>query len=69
MLESHKQSLADVLQSRYSLKFRKFHKKTPVLEFVFDKDADLKPNVPVENGISFDLLLFIKSVTSRPLQS
>ena len=33
--------LSYVLQNRYSERFRKFHKKTSVLEFVFDK-ADRK---------------------------
>ena len=32
-----KQSFADVLQNRYSQKFRKFHRKTPVLESLFSK--------------------------------
>ena len=37
-----KQSFADVLQNRRSSKFRKCHKKTPVLESLFNKVADLK---------------------------
>ena len=32
-----KQSLEDVLQNRFSSKFRKFHRKTRVLEFLFNK--------------------------------
>ena len=31
-----------ILQNRYSSKFRKFHKKTPVLESLFNKVAGLK---------------------------
>ena len=35
----HKQSFADVLQNRYSQKFRKFHGKTPVLESLLKRDS------------------------------
>ena len=34
-----KQSFIDVLQNKSSLKFRKFHRKTPVLELLFNKDG------------------------------
>ena len=36
-----KQSFADVLQNRCSKKFRKFHRKIPVLEYLFNKVAGL----------------------------
>ena len=32
-----KQSFGDVLQNTFSQKFRKFHRKTPVLESIFNK--------------------------------
>ena len=34
--KDQKQLFADVLQKRSSLKFHKFHKRTPVLEYLFD---------------------------------
>ena len=37
-----KQSFADILQNRYSKKFRKFHRKTPVLKSLLNKVAGLK---------------------------
>ena len=37
-----KQSLAGVLQNRCSKKIRKFHRKTPVLESLFNKVVGLK---------------------------
>ena len=37
-----KQPFADVLQNRYSQKFRNIHRKTPVLESLFNKVARLK---------------------------
>ena len=37
-----KQSFADILQNRCSLKFHKFHRKIPVLESLFNKAAVLK---------------------------
>ena len=37
-----KQSFADVLQNRYSEKFRRFHRKAPALEYVFNKVAGVK---------------------------
>ena len=38
----HKQSFTDVLKNRCSLKFRKIHRKTPVLESLFNEVAGLK---------------------------
>ena len=37
-----RQSFADILQNRSSKKFRKFHRKTAVLESLFNKVAGLK---------------------------
>ena len=37
-----KQSFADSLQNRCSEKFRNIHRKTPVLESLFNKITDLK---------------------------
>ena len=37
-----RQSFADVLQNRCSLKFGKFHRKTPVLESLFHQVAGLQ---------------------------
>ena len=37
-----KQSFADILQNSCSLKFRKFYRKTPVLQSLFNKVAGLK---------------------------
>ena len=37
-----KQSFADVLQKKCSSKFRKFHRKRPLLKSAFDKVADPK---------------------------
>ena len=37
-----KQSFADVLQNKDFEKFRKFHRKTTVLEFLCNKGADSK---------------------------
>ena len=37
-----KQSFTDVLQNRFSGKFRRFHRKTPVLEYLFNKVTGLK---------------------------
>ena len=37
-----KQSFADILQERFSYKFRNFHRKIPVLESLFNKVARLK---------------------------
>ena len=34
-----RQSFSNVLQNRCSKKFHNFHKKTPVLEFIFNKVA------------------------------
>ena len=39
LLSCQKQSFAYVLQNRCSLKFRKFYRKTPVLESLFNKIA------------------------------
>ena len=41
-----KQSFADVLQTRCSSKFRKFHRKTPVLESLFNKVAGRPRRTP-----------------------
>ena len=41
-IENIEESFADVLQNKYSQKFRKFHRKTPVLEFLFNKVAGPK---------------------------
>ena len=38
-----KQPFANVLQIRCSQKFRNIHRKAPVLEFSFNKVADLRP--------------------------
>ena len=40
-MKTEKQMFADVLQNRCSLKFLKFHRKTPVLESLFNKVAGL----------------------------
>ena len=40
--DKQKQSFADVLENRCSSKFRKFHRKTPMLECLFNKAAALK---------------------------
>ena len=40
--EKKKQSVTDALQKRFSKKFCKFPKKTPVLESLFKKVAGLK---------------------------
>ena len=40
-LNIQKQPFADVLQNRCSCKFRIIHRKTPVLESLFDKVAGL----------------------------
>ena len=37
-----KQSFTDILQNRCSQTFCKFHRKTPVLEFLFNNIAGLK---------------------------
>ena len=37
--QGQKRSFADVLQNRYSLKFGKFHSKTPLLESLFNKSC------------------------------
>ena len=42
LLKLKKQPFVDVLQNRCSQKFRKFHRKTPVLESLFNKAAGLK---------------------------
>ena len=39
---SQKQSFTNILQNRFSLKFGKFHRKTPVLDPLFNKVAGLK---------------------------
>ena len=39
---SQKQSFTNILQNRCSLKFGKFHRKTPVLDPLFNKVAGLK---------------------------
>ena len=46
-----KQSFADVLQNRCSCKFRKFHRKAPVLEWPFNKVAGLKAYQFVEKRL------------------
>ena len=35
--EGQEQSFADVPQNKFSLKLNKFHSKTPVLEYLFNK--------------------------------
>ena len=37
----HREPFADVIQNRCSQKFRKFHRKTPVLNFLFNKVVTL----------------------------
>ena len=46
-----KQSFADSLQIRCSEKFRNIHRKTPVLESLFNKITDLKVCNFVKNRI------------------
>ena len=43
LIAEQKQSFPDVLQTRYFWKFRKIHRKIPVLESLFDKVAGVKP--------------------------
>ena len=40
--EKQKQPFANVLKNRYSEKFHNIHKKTPVLDSLFNKAAVLK---------------------------
>ena len=42
LLNKQKEPFADVLQKRYSYKFHNNHRKTPVLESLFNKVVDLK---------------------------
>ena len=42
LLNKQKQPFADVLQNRYSQKFRHIHRKTPVLESFLNKVTDLR---------------------------
>ena len=42
LMKIWKQSFADVLQNRFFKNFRKFYRKTPVLEFPFNKFAGPK---------------------------
>ena len=44
-------AIANVLQNSCSKKFRKFHRKTPVLESLFDKVVSLKAHKFIKNRL------------------
>ena len=60
LLNKHKQPFADVLQNRYSEKFRNNHRKTAVLESLLNKVTDWRPvallNKDSNTGVSMWIL-------------
>ena len=56
--EIQKQSFADILQNRCSLKFLNIYRKTPVLESIFNKVAGLKASNFIKKRLKPFLVLY-----------